>query len=613
MFANQDEISSSPDWCLWRAYRIMIARGAAENAVGEETVVKGRIQGGWVALSLAALAAVSLPAILTGCRSRAGSASGGTAAHGPVQIVDVAPQAGVRFHHTSGESGRSFLAETMGSGCAFLDYDGDGRLDLFLVNSSRLPGFKQKGPFYPALYRNEGNSQFKDVTRQAGLAIDCYGMGVAVADYDNDGDPDLLLTSFGGSHLFRNDGGHFTEVTRQAGVTKPAWGTSAAWFDYDRDGWLDLFICNYLQWSPETNRVCGEHGLRYACPPAEYPSTASVLYHNNRDGTFSDVTHQAKVDRPNGKALGVVVWDMDDDGWPDFAVANDSQPNWLFRNNRDGTFSEIGVESGVAYGMQGRQRSGMGIDTGDYDLTGREAILIGNLSGEGLALYRPTEAAGQYADGAEEAGLFQASLPFTTFGARFFDYDLDGYPDLLTANGHVNEEVGATSGTFRYEQRLQLFHNEPGPDGRRHFQDVTATAGAALNQPRTGRGLAVGDFDGDGDPDVLVSSNAGAAALLRNEGPPHGHWLAVKLVGARSNREGIGARIRVTAGGRTRTGWVRSGGSYCSEDEHVARFGLGDLASAERVEVRWPDGTVEQRANVAANQVLLIREAGSRG
>src|SRR5712692_5999069 len=414
---------------------------------------------------------VALISSVAGC-GRSASGRGG-AARAPVRFVDVASPAGVHFRHTSGESGRFFLAETLGSGCAFLDYDGDGRLDLFLVNSSPLPGFTGKGPFYPALYHNEGAGQFRDVTRQAGLAIDCYGMGVAVADYDNDGDPDLLLTSFGGSHLFRNDGGHFTEIGRQAGVTKPAWGTSAAWFDYDRDGWLDLFIGNYLQWSPETNRVCGKNGLRYACPPAEYPATASVLYHNNKDGTFTDVTRQAKVDRPNGKALGVVVWDMDDDGWPDFAVANDSQPNWLYRNNRDGTFSEVGVEAGVAYGRQGQQRAGMGIDTSDYDLSGRESILVGNLSGEGLALFRPTEVAGQYADVAEEVGLFQASLPFTTFGARFLDYDLDGYPDLLTANGHVNEEVGATSGTFRYEQRLQLFHNEPGPGGQRHFLDVT--------------------------------------------------------------------------------------------------------------------------------------------
>jgi enediyne biosynthesis protein E4 len=552
--------------------------------------------------------------LVAGCRHAAGGA--GVATRAPVRFVDVTREAGIRFRHTSGRSDRNYLAQTMGSGCAFLDYNGDGRLDLFFVNSSRLPGFAGKGPHYPALYRNEGGGRFADVTRQAGLQIDCYGMGVAVADYDNDGATDLLLTAYGGSHLFHNGHGRFTEVTRQAGITGPGthrvggWGTSAAWFDYDRDGALDLFICNYLRWSPVTNKVCGEKGLRYACSPSYYPSTSSVLYHNNGNGTFTDVTHRAKVDAANGKALGVVVWDMDDDGWPDFAVANDSEPNWLFRNNRDGTFTEVGVEAGVAYGPQGRQRSGMGIDTADYELTGREALVVGNLSGEGLAFFRPTETAGQYTDDAEAVGLFQASLPFTTFGARFLDYDLDGYPDLVTANGHVIEEVSANAGAFRYEQRLQLFHNEPGASGQRLFRDVTAAAGPALNQPRTGRGLAVGDVDGDGDPDLLVSANNGVGLLLQNEGAPRGHWLAVKLAGTGGNREGIGARIRVTAGGLTRTGWIRSGGSYGSEDERVARFGLGEQTRADRVEVRWPDGKIEQRANVPANQMLVIGGKG---
>jgi hypothetical protein len=261
----------------------------------------------------------------------------------------------------------------------------------------------------------------------------------------------------------------------------------------------------------------------------------------------------------------------------------------------------------MAYGMQGRQRAGMGIDTADFDLSGREAILIGNLSGEGLALFRPTESLDLYADRAEEAGLFQASLPYTTFGARFFDFDLDGYPDLLTANGHVNEEVGTNAGTFRYEQRLQLFQNAPGPGGR-GFRDVTAAAGEALSVQRTWRGLAVGDYDGDGDPDVLLSANRGAAALLRNDGPPRGHWLSVKLAGTRSNRDGIGARVRLLAGGQTQTGWVRSGGSYGSEDEHVARFGLGRRTRADRIEVRWPSGTLQTLRNIPADQVLTVTE-----
>jgi hypothetical protein len=555
------------------------------------------------------MAACLILIVVAGCARIPGERAGPVAP----QFVDVAPEAGITFRHTSGQSGRHYTAETVGSGCAFLDYDGDGRLDLLFVNSSRLPGFQGKGPFLPALYRNEGGGKFRDVTREAGLAIDCYGMGVATADYDNDGDVDLLITAYGGSHLFHNDGGRFSEITREAGITKPEWGSSAAWFDYDRDGDVDLFIGSYIRWSPQTNQVCGDAERPRICGPNRYEGTTSVLHRNNGGGRFTDVTRQAKVDRPNGKALGVVVWDPDDDGWLDFAVANDSQPNWLFRNNRDGTFTEMGVEAGVAYGPQGSARAGMGIDTADVDHSGRETVLIGNLSGEGLAFFRPTGVGQPFVDVAEEAGLYQAGLPFTTFGARFLDYDLDGFPDILTANGHVNEEVIHSGGSFTYEQRMQLFHNESGDEGRRRFRDVTAAAGPGLNTLRVGRGLAIGDIDVDGDPDVLVSANNGAAALLRNEGPPRGHWLAVRLLGTRSNLEGIGSRVRVTVGGRTLTGWVRSGGSYGSEDERVARFGLGQAARADRVEVRWPSGAVDRRTDVPANQTLLIREGESSG
>src|SRR5712692_2776888 len=286
---------------------------------------------------------VALISSVAGC-GRSASGRGG-AARAPVRFVDVASPAGVHFRHTCGKSGRLYFAETMGSGCAFLDYDGDGRLDLFLVNSSRLPGFKGKGPFYPALYHQRADGTFENMTRRAGLAVDCYGMGCAVGDYDNDGHPDLYLTAYGGCHLFHNNGnGAFSDVTRRAKVPGPAWGTSAAWFDYDRDGGLDLFVCGYCRWAPATNQSCGD-----ICGPSYYRGTASVLYHNNRDGTFTDVTRSAHVDNPDGKALGVVVWDEDGDGWPDFAVANDTVPNWLFHNNRNGTFTEVGIESGVAY------------------------------------------------------------------------------------------------------------------------------------------------------------------------------------------------------------------------------------------------------------------------
>jgi hypothetical protein len=539
-----------------------------------------------------------------GCRR----AAGGTDAPGGVRFVDVAPTAGIRFTHMNGRSGRYFIAETMGSGCAFLDYDGDGRLDLFLVNSSRLPGFGGKSPFYPALYRNEGNGQFRDVTQQAGLALDCYGMGVAVGDYDNDGDPDLLLTSYGGSHLFRNDHGHFHEVTDAAGVKKPAWGAGAAWFDYDRDGYLDLFICSYVDWTTSHTDNCGEGSDRYICGPTHYGGAASVLYHNDRNGRFTDVTKRAGIANPNGKALGVAVWDVDQDGWPDLAVSNDSEPNWLFHNNRNGTFSESGVEAGIAYANQGKARAGMGADTADYDHSGREALLIGNNTVEGLAFFRPLDAAGHFTDAADEVGLFEASLPFSTFGARFVDVDLDGFPDILTANGHVNEHIARTSGSFTFAERMQLFHNEADETGKRRFRDVTAAAGPGLNSPRVARGLAVGDFDGDGDPDFLVTANNGAAALVQNQGPPKAHWLAFRLIGDKSNREGIGARIRVTAGGQTQSGWVRSGGSYCSEDEHVARFGLAGSSQADRVEVHWPSGLTDRLENVPANRMITLRE-----
>jgi len=534
----------------------------------------------------------------------------------PVQFTDIADTVGVRFKHTNGAGRNYYLAETMGSGCAFLDYDGDGRLDLFLVNSSRLPGCKEKGPFYPALYHQKPDGSFEDVTRQAGLAIDCYGMGAAVGDYDNDGHPDLYLTAYGGSHLFRNNGnGTFREVTQQAKVPGPPFGFSAAWFDYDRDGKLDLFVCNYCRWSTALNQKCGDSSGRYICGPKYYGGTASILYHNHGDGTFADVSHRAKIDNPNGKALGIVVWDYDGDGWPDFAVANDTVPNWLFHNNRDGTFTEVSVESGIAYAANGQARAGMGIDTADYDNSGREALLVGNNSSEGLGIYRPEGSPGEpsgahFMDAAEDIGLFQPSMPFSTFGALFVDVDLDGFVDVLTANGHVNQQVARLSNWIGFEQRMQLFLNEPGDKpGARRFREVGEAAGPGVAKPRVARGLAVGDFDRDGDPDLLVCVNNGQAGLLRNEGVPKNHWLAIRPRGVKSNRDGLGTRVVLQAGGRKQTAWVRSGSSYCSDSEHVARFGLAQAAQADVVELHWPSGTVQTLRDVKANQLLQVTEA----
>jgi hypothetical protein len=544
-----------------------------------------------------------------------------SAAASPVRFADLAEALGVRFKHTNGEAGRYFIAETMGSGCAFLDYDGDGRLDLFLVNSSRLPGFKDKGPFYPALYRQRTDGRFEDVTASAGLAIDSYGMGVAVGDYDNDGHPDLYLTGYGGCHLFHNNGnGTFSEVTQRAKVPGPRFGTSAAWFDYDRDGYLDLFVCNYCRWTTALNQSCGDSSGRYICAPRYYSGTSSVLYHNNRDGTFTDVTQRAGVGLHTGKALGIVVWDYNGDGWPDFAVANDTVPNWLFRNNRNGTFTEVGVEEGIAYSSSGQSRAGMGIDTADYDGSGREALLIGNNVTEGVGLYCPAALSGSggggageethFLDLADEIGIAGPSMPFTTFGALFVDVDLDGHPDIVTANGHVNEQVARLGGPVKFAERMQFFHNEPGDrPGTRRFREVGASAGEGITMPRVARGLAVGDFDGDGDPDLLVTANDGPAALLRNEGGPRNHWLAIRPRGVKSNRDGLGTKVVLQAGGRKQIGWVRSGSSYCSESEHVARFGLGSATQADVVELHWPSGTVQTLRQVKADQMLRVTEA----
>jgi enediyne biosynthesis protein E4 len=562
---------------------------------------------------------VGLSLFLTGgCRGERAKAivatpAADTGATGsPARFVDVAETSGVHFKHSNGASGRMYLAETMGSGCAFLDYDRDGRLDLFLVNSSRLPCSSKKGPFYPALYRQQADGSFMDVTREAGLAIDCYGMGCAVGDYDNDGHPDLYLTAYGGSHLFHNMGnGRFAEVTRAAGAPGPGFGTSAAWFDYDRDGFLDLFVCSYCRWTPALNQSCGD-----ICGPSYYRGTSSILYRNNGDGTFTDVTRRAKVDRDQGKALGVVVWDYDGDGWLDFAVANDTVPNWLFRNNRNGTFSEVGVEAGIAYSNTGQARAGMGIDTADWSSSGQAALLIGNNAGEGLGLFCPEVAPAStgglhFMDHAEESGALRPSLPFSTFGAVFVDVNRDGFPDIVTANGHINHQLARQGGGSGFAQQMQLLLNVPGatPDTRR-FQDATESAGDALRQPRVARGLAVGDVDRDGDPDLLVNVNDGRAALLRNESEDRNHWLAIRLRGGRSNREGIGTRVVMRAAGRTQTGWVRSGSSYCSDSEHVARFGLGQETQVDSVELRWPSGIVQTLRDVRADQLLTVTEAG---
>jgi enediyne biosynthesis protein E4 len=504
-------------------------------------------------------------------------------------FTDVTARAGIRFRHESGAFGRKYLPETMGSGVAFVDLDGDGRPDLLFVNSKRWPG--RPGPrSLPAFYRNNGNGTFTDVTRGSGLDVEIYGLGVTAADYDNDGRVDVYLTGLGGNRLFRNlGGGRFADTTARAGVAGGGFGTSAAFFDFDKDGRLDLFVCNYVDWSIEKDLFCTLDGTRKSyCTPESYKGQSPALYRNRGDGTFEDATAKAGLRDPSSKALGVAVLDYDDDSWPDLFVANDTQPNKLYRNRKDGTFADVGMAAGVAFSEAGVARAGMGVDAADYDGSGRPSLVIGNFSNEMMALYH-NEGTGLFIDEAPTTTIGQATLLSLSFSCFFFDYDLDGRPDIFAANGHVSDDIQAVQTRVRYAQPPHLFHNL----GDKRFEVADATAGADFARPMVGRGAAYADYDGDGDLDLVITANNGAARLFRNDGGSRNHYLRVRTVGTASNRDGIGARVSVAAGGRRQWAVVKTGSSYCSQSELPLTFGLGDAAVPARVEVRWPSGRVD--------------------
>jgi hypothetical protein len=521
-----------------------------------------------------------------------------------VHFTDVTQPSGIRFTHNNGAFGKRYLPETLGPGAAFIDYDTDGYPDVLLVNGQDWPGHPKSGKTTLKLYHNNGNGTFTDVTAKSGLAISLYGMGAAVGDFDNDGRDDVFITALGQSRLFRNNGnGTFTDVTKQAGLLGPNdFSTSAAWVDYDKDGKLDLVVANYVQWTPETDIYCTLDGTRKSyCTPESYKGASVRLWHNVGGGRFEDVTQKSGVFDNTSKSLGIAVLDYDNDGWPDLLIANDTQPNKLYRNTGKGTFTEKAVQAGVAFSEDGVARAGMGVDAADYDRSGRESIAISNFSNQMMSLYH-NEGNGLFVDEAARAEVGRASLLTLGFSCFFFDYDLDGWQDIFVANGHIEEDIERVQKRIKYRQPPHLFRNLA--NGK--FMEVADQMGASFNSPRVDRGAAYADIDNDGDLDLIVMTNGGPALLFRNDGSPN-QSLRVRLAGTRSNRDGIGAVVKVTAGNGTQTQMLKSGG-YLSSNELVLTFGLGSEKKVSSVEVTWPGGQVDHLSNVDAGQTITVQE-----
>jgi hypothetical protein len=542
----------------------------------------------WGALANAAAGhALALPS-----RDREGADPG-------FRFTDVTSAAGIQFRHNSGAFGEKYLPETLGPGCAFLDYDNDGWQDILLINGMDWPGHaKQRSTMH--LYRNNRNGTFTDVTRAAGLDVEMYGLGVAVGDFNNDGFPDIYVTCVGQSRLFQNTGkGHFRDITEHSGLGgRLGFSSSALWFDYDRDGLLDLFVCNYVKWSPAQDVFCGMDAKHKSyCTPEAYRGATCWLFRNRGNGTFEDVTAASGIFDSSSKSLGVAMLDYDQDGWIDLLVANDTQPNKLYRNQRDGTFQDIAVKAGVAFSEDGKARAGMGVDVADYDNSGIAGLAITNFDNEMIGFYRGTRG-GLYVDQAARSDVGRLSRRSLGFGCFFFDADMDGLLDLLVVNGHIDPGIHETRPGTGYAQPPHLFLNK----GAAGFQDVAGALGGGFADPKVGRGAAFGDFDRDGDLDVLISTNQGPAYLYRNDRSNGHRAIRFRLVGTKSNRDAIGATVRVTSGGETGSRMVKSGSSYLSQSEMPVTFGLGKRDSVERAVLHWPSGAVEEFKNLRAGR-----------
>jgi enediyne biosynthesis protein E4 len=530
-----------------------------------------------------------------------------------VVFRDIAKSAGISFVHDNAATAEKYLIETMGSGCGWIDYDGDGLLDIYLVNSSATPLYKPRKPLRSALYRNNGNGTFTEVTQKAGVGAEgLFGMGVAVGDYDNDGSSDLMVLGYDRSILYHNNrNGTFSDVTNRASVANNGkWASSAAWLDYNNDGRLDLAIANYVVWSPEKNIWCGEEkpGYRGYCHPNKFKGQKPTLYHNNGDGTFTDVTDSSKIGLSASSGLGIVTFDFDHDGWQDIFIANDANPNFLFRNNHDGTFSEIALMAGIAVSENGKAEAGMGTDAADINGDGWLDVFITHLDLEHARLYR------NLGDGSFEDATFAAKLGYATFrysgfGTCFIDYDNDGARDIFMANGHILDNIELFHAETRYAEPKLLYRN----DGRGLFENVSDKHGPDLQLPRVSRGTAVADFDNDGDLDILVSNNGQEPQLLLNESAKGNHWLELILIGTRSNRDGVGARVKLVSGDLVLHDQLKGGRSYQSAHDRRLHFGLGSRGKVDSIEIRWPSGMVETIKNIEIDQVITIKEAAGTG
>jgi hypothetical protein len=530
------------------------------------------------------------------------------AASSPVSFEEVpASRSGITWVHDNAMSPTRYLPETCGSGGAFIDFDNDGWMDLYLVNSGACDFFTPAKPLRNALYKNNRDGTFTDVTEKAGVAGGTFGMGVAVGDYDNDGYPDLFVTAYGKCLLYHNNGnGTFTDVTAKAGLEAPGWTTSAAWFDYDGDGRLDLFVCSFVEFSLKANVFCGDNklGKRYYCIPRVFKPTPSLLFHNNGDGTFTEVGRGTDIHRALGKAFGVVATDVNDDGLMDLFVANDTVQNFLFMNRGGGKWDEVGLAAEVAYSANGQPRSGMGVDAADFDGDGKQDLFVANIDQEMFSLYK-NGGNESFTDVAHANGIAQATRLLSGWGLKFFDYDNDGQLDLLLANGHPDDMIEHYSTHVKYKEPLLLFKNEGG-----QLRDVSAGAGPAFARTHSARGLAIGDIDNDGRRDVLIVNNGDAPLLLRNRSGEANHWIGLTLQGTSCNRDAIGARITWSAGGVKRSRLKTSGGSYLSSHDPREVLGLGTATKVEWIEIAWPrpSGRVQRLTDVPVDRYIRVIE-----